>query len=305
MRVLIAVDGSDGSLAAAREVGELLSATDDSLALYCSPPAAPRFAGRANPEVLARAQQAITDAIFEEARKQFPAGLQATAHTISGTRDARHGIVEAAEEWGAELIVVGARGLGAIERLLLGSVSRAVVHTSKVPVWVARPHERVAGSGRRVLLACENAEQGAQSAEVLRKFTWPAGSCCRTLAVVPSLFAGQVPEWLEKQARSPDVEEMVQAWAREHDAEIEGMQQQMDAFLERLPTGLSDCKAIVQEGEPTSVILAKIKEEQVDLTVVGAHHKNWLTTTLLGSTSEAVLNHSATSVLVVPHIEET
>lgn len=47
-------------------------------------------------------------------------------------------IVEAAERWGADLILMGSRGLGAWNRLLLGSVSDAVVHHAKCSVEVVR-----------------------------------------------------------------------------------------------------------------------------------------------------------------------
>ena len=47
-------------------------------------------------------------------------------------------IVEEAESWGADLIVMGSRGLGAWSRLLLGSVSSAVVHHAKCSVEIVR-----------------------------------------------------------------------------------------------------------------------------------------------------------------------
>jgi nucleotide-binding universal stress UspA family protein len=47
-------------------------------------------------------------------------------------------IVEEAERWGADLILVGSRGLGVWNRLLLGSVSSAVVHHAKCSVEVVR-----------------------------------------------------------------------------------------------------------------------------------------------------------------------
>ena len=50
----------------------------------------------------------------------------------------RQVIVEEAESWGADLIVMGSRGLGAWNRLLLGSVSSAVVHHAKCSVEVVR-----------------------------------------------------------------------------------------------------------------------------------------------------------------------
>ena len=52
-------------------------------------------------------------------------------------------IVEEAENWGADLILMGSRGLGAWNRLLLGSVSSAVVHHARCSVEIVRtskPH---------------------------------------------------------------------------------------------------------------------------------------------------------------------
>lgn len=302
MKVLFAVDGSAASLDAVSQVAPLLAPGKDNVALYCSPPAIRRASTVTSPDVLARARQGLVDAVFDEARRRLPEALQASAQTITDNHDARHGIVSAGEPWGANLLVVGARGLGTFERLLLGSVSRAVVHASKVPVWVARAAGgREARQGFNVLLACENPELGCRSAEVLADFTWPQGSTCRTLTVVPSMFAGKVPDWLQQRARSPDVEQMVQAWAREHDEELRSMRTHMDEFAAKLPKLCRCAEPIVAEGEPAGVILSAIAREKIDVVVVGAYRKNWLSSTLLGGTSEAVLNHAGCSVLVVPH----
>jgi nucleotide-binding universal stress UspA family protein len=50
--------------------------------------------------------------------------------------DARAALLEVAEERGADLLVVGSRGLGPGSRLLLGSVSSSIVQHSPVPVAV-------------------------------------------------------------------------------------------------------------------------------------------------------------------------
>ncbi|WP_336022585.1 universal stress protein [Halobellus salinisoli] len=47
-------------------------------------------------------------------------------------------IVEAAEEYGADLIVVGAHGQSRLEELLLGDVARRLVRSSPIPVTTIR-----------------------------------------------------------------------------------------------------------------------------------------------------------------------
>lgn len=50
--------------------------------------------------------------------------------------DPRTALLEVAEERGADLLVIGSRGLGPVSRLLLGSVSSSIVQHSTVPVAV-------------------------------------------------------------------------------------------------------------------------------------------------------------------------
>ena len=52
--------------------------------------------------------------------------------------DPRHGIVEAAREWPAELIVMGSHGRRGMDRLLLGSVAESVVRHAPCSVHVVR-----------------------------------------------------------------------------------------------------------------------------------------------------------------------
>jgi nucleotide-binding universal stress UspA family protein len=49
-------------------------------------------------------------------------------------------IIEVANHWHADLIVIGSRGRGKIQGLLLGSVSQGVLHHAPCPVLVVRGH---------------------------------------------------------------------------------------------------------------------------------------------------------------------
>jgi nucleotide-binding universal stress UspA family protein len=72
-------------------------------------------------------------AIVERARTR---GIEATF--LLWTGEAGQGIVAAAEAEGADLVIVGTRGMDRAGRFLLGSVSDYVVYHSTVPVMVAR-----------------------------------------------------------------------------------------------------------------------------------------------------------------------
>jgi nucleotide-binding universal stress UspA family protein len=302
MRVLIAVDGSEGAFEAIDQITPLLTDDRDEVAFYCSPPHV-KLRSSTSRELLDAAQESFANSIFAEANKRLRTKRKKEAATILGHQDPRHGVLIAAQQWKADLIVVGARGLNTFQRLLLGSVSRAVVHNSDIPVWVARPRKDSSKSFSRVLLACESPATAARPTRVLTHFHWPQHAAFAVVTIIPSIFAGHVPDWLQRQARGPDVEAIVQRWAREHDAEMQDNAANMKSFLESLPAPLSSAEIVVIEGEPTPAILSATSSGRHDLVVIGTRRK-WSTgTAILGRVSEAVLNHADCSVLVVPHPE--
>jgi nucleotide-binding universal stress UspA family protein len=64
-------------------------------------------------------------------------GLKCTAELQEG--DAKSKILEEAEKWGADLIVLGSHGRKGLVRFLLGSVSDAVAHHARCSVEIVRP----------------------------------------------------------------------------------------------------------------------------------------------------------------------
>ena len=78
----------------------------------------------------------MTAAVERSARELQKAGLTATAAVRDG--DARSVLLEEAESWPADCIFVGAQGLTAVERFLMGSVSAAAASRAKCSVEVVR-----------------------------------------------------------------------------------------------------------------------------------------------------------------------
>ena len=146
MKILLAVDGSPCSDAAVEEIARrpwpegsfvrVLTAFDLPI-----PPTPEAWALPVNyfqeMDVALRKQAEI---IVERAINTLKAGLNKTI-ALDGAivpGPARTVILDEAEGWGADLIVLGSHGYRAWERFLLGSVSQSVVSHAKCSVEVVR-----------------------------------------------------------------------------------------------------------------------------------------------------------------------
>jgi len=132
MKVLIAVDGSSSSLDAVALVGSLVDPAVDEVAIYFSPMELEKKLPGQSRKIV----DGAVAAIFEEACKLLPSNFTKKVEAIVSSKTAAVGILESAEGWHADLVVVGARGLGAAGRLLMGSVSERVLRSSDRPVLI-------------------------------------------------------------------------------------------------------------------------------------------------------------------------
>jgi nucleotide-binding universal stress UspA family protein len=299
MKALIATDGSASSFEAIHQACRILSPERDEIVLYYSPP--DRQAAELDSTTIARGQHALSDAIFDAAIKEFSEAWRGKVQRIFGNDDPRADIVAAAAKINAGLVAVGARGVGAVTRLLLGSVSRSVVHSAKVPVLVARTTEaKQGGRGLRVLLACENAENGKQLAQVVSQFAWPPESNCEVLTVVPSVLGSDVPGWLASPQRSPEVQQLIAAWVEEEQAQLNAARSEMEAIGKSLPEAFHSWTVTVAQGQVAAEVVEAARKHHSDLIVLGKKAQSAIGRFFVGSTCEAVLNRAPCSVLVVP-----
>ena len=137
--ILFATDGSSYSKLAGETVSNLLEAFPNAklLVMYVIKPfyAGVDFGGF--PQVVEDYETQITRRIEDEIMQtfeRFPGRV--TFRHIYG--DPVFVICEAAEKHHADLIVIGSHGRGALDRLLLGSVSSGVVQRSTTTVMVVK-----------------------------------------------------------------------------------------------------------------------------------------------------------------------
>ena len=293
MKILIGVDGSTASFDAVSLVGRLLDPRRDEVAIYFSPADLQRRMpwGRALVD-------GASEALFNESRARLPQDLVRPVEAIASTKSAAAGILESADGWKADLVVVGASNTSSIEKLLLGSVSRAVVHGSTLPVLVAR---RVPDAGEPIRpLVCHHADSAGALAAVVGKLHWPAGTKGEVIGVAESLLAGPIPPWLERKVRDPETAAIAAAWEKEHDDALGSLSTSLDAFTARLPEAFRGRPPILLQGNPGDRIRAHVREDGDNLVILGRTPTDPVTRWLLGSTSEAVLTGVPASVLLVP-----
>src|SRR3972149_5943407 len=139
MKVLVGVDGSSNSFAAVECVGRLLSPDRDELVVLFAAPAVSFDDERLDAEVAERARSSFSRAILDAALERLPEPWRQRAQPSEVVGSPGDALLTAVDELGADLIVVGFRGTTSlIEQFMLGSVSRTVVHSAKVPVLVVK-----------------------------------------------------------------------------------------------------------------------------------------------------------------------
>jgi len=200
------------------------------------------------------------------------------------------GLLAAAHD--ADLLVVGARGLGGFRGLLLGSVSQQCLHHAEVPIAIVRgdsddgPHE---GTRERVVVGVDGSDQ---SMAALR---WALAEGAARKAVVQVVHA-----WTAPMIYGP-----VSGVSGSDVGVIEGGARRMvDDMVDRAVEGASpvDVERTAVPGGPASSLVDAA--DDADLVVVGRRGLGGFGRLLLGSVSEHVARHAGCPVVVIPTGDE-
>jgi nucleotide-binding universal stress UspA family protein len=139
------MDGSTGAAAAARAAAARAWPAGSEVRLIAVYDTfAPSLAGNFIPSVVHwveednRAAAANALKMVELFEEQFYSAKLATSHVVK-PGDPKKVILREAENWEADCIFIGARGLSRIDRFLLGSVSAAVAARAHCSVEIVRP----------------------------------------------------------------------------------------------------------------------------------------------------------------------
>lgn len=142
MKILLAIDGSAPSQDALEEVAQRSWPSPTAVLILSviqpyTPPATEIVIASAPIEQIRQRQMQGAEQLTHQAADRI-AGQGLSVETAVREGDARTAIVDAADEWQADLIMLGSHGRTGLTRLIMGSVAQAVVAHAHCSVEVVR-----------------------------------------------------------------------------------------------------------------------------------------------------------------------
>lgn len=276
---------------AALNLGALLSRSSGQDLVVCTVAPQPWLAGVVREDDAFQSQiDELTGGALDQARSELPSGVNATYTTVKA-RSASAGLLEAAEEHKASLIVVGSSAAGLFGRIQLSSVADRLLHSSHVPVALA-PRGFRAGDTAKVDCITV-AYTGTQQCDSLLRTALDLVTQLGTKMRLAS-FAVQP---------SPPVTAMF------HKEEADVTAEWTSAIERAARRVLSDAKdpsegITIGRGHDWETALNDITWHDGDLLLIGSSESGPVARVFLGSRAAKIIRHSPVPVLVVPRDAE-
>jgi nucleotide-binding universal stress UspA family protein len=184
-------------------------------------------------------------------------------------------IVKAAKR-GIGLVAVGSRGLDALDRFMLGSVSSHTIHHVPCPVLVVRDAPRVI---RRVVLAVDGSPPSKKALQFILRSMKPSQEFAKTGRLIVTV--SHVMPFLNY----PELKEAGKGLVQE--------------YMTKLARAGYVVEPALRVGNPANEILKIAESAKADLIMTGAQGLGAVGRWLLGSVSTRIVQHASSSVLVV------
>ncbi|CAA0128618.1 Universal stress protein/MSMEI_3859 [Mycolicibacterium vanbaalenii] len=282
--IVVGVDGSEGSIAAARWAAAVAVKLDTALHLLYALPSIGRNLTESAAAIAAAAMSYQHDAVAmllqeaaEAVRADHPA-LSISTEALDIPVD--EALIEASRD--ARLVVLGGDGVTPAVALLVGSTTVSVATHARCPVVVWRG-EQMPDDGRAVVVgfdftpAAQNALNnafmvaGCLGAPLRVVYSWPMRTPVAPVSI-PFLIDWEALEAAE--------------WGRLADA--------VNRANKRYPEVSAEFR--IEPTSPAKALLGRRTDAQ--LLVVGTRGRNIVTSALLGSTSMNLLQHSRVPVMI-------
>ena len=157
---------------------------------------------RRGEEMRLRSENAVKEAetlasrAMARLRDLFPSWVIHAETTINSPA---WGLITKAEEWGADLVVVGSGERSLMERIRFGSTSRKVAGACACSVRVGR--RSATDDSIRVLIGMDGSPDAELAVDAVSQRLWPSGSEARLITVLDKRLALAAPSNLPRRVR--------------------------------------------------------------------------------------------------------
>jgi nucleotide-binding universal stress UspA family protein len=200
-------------------------------------------------------------------------------------------IISKAEEWGANLVLVGSGKHSLIERIQFGSVLRKVLTACERSVRVGRRSSRHSEPSVRMIIGLDGSLDAEFALDAVAERVWPEGSAAHLVTVLDQRLSSLTPSLIPRLARwsSPADSTDDQAW----------LARMMEAAGEKLQKAGLKISSDVTKGSPSQRLLDAAVDWQADCIFVGARGLSGIERFLIGSVSSDIALRANCSVEIV------
>lgn len=198
-------------------------------------------------------------------------------------------LIKYADNWDADLIVLGSHGRGFVGRAVLGSVSMKVLHESHCSVRIARERKKPDDSPLRILVAFDGSENANVCVETVTGRSWPANTEFRLITADDDPASRPETALLDAVPEGKEDSEDAKAWV---ERVIKSPARKLKG------TGLA-VSQFCRWGDARRVILDEANEWKADCIFIGARGVSKFQRLMIGSVSAAVAARAECSTEVV------
>lgn len=214
------------------------------------------------------AKEELRARLVEFAHRTTPESARVTTLFVDDAPE--RAIVKAAEETHADLIMMATHGRYGLRRAIVGSVTESVLRHTSLPVLTVTP----------------------------RLFEVNEAVTLRTI-LCPVNFSAVAREALEQATAMADVFDAELIVIHVAEDGIANVERQFSGWVDPLVRDRTQYRQLVVQGDPAGAVLNVADQVRADLIVVGAQHKFFSDTTVVGATTERITRFAKHAVLTV------
>jgi nucleotide-binding universal stress UspA family protein len=239
------------------------------------------------PERLTAAERDEAESVLEETALTLRTADHVEADAVIRVDDVHSGILDAAEEIGADLIILGPHR-SRLRDAFTGTTVERVVRRSRFPLLVAV--QPPSGAYQRTLLALDFDEASKSAARAALRM----GIFEHMDVVVMHAFDTPAEGMLR---RSLETAEAIDDYVA---AEGGRAAERLHELVRALGLPPSDRRIAAINGTPARSILEAALREEAQLIVLGTNQRKGFERLLIGSVTEAVIREAQRDVLIIP-----